>query len=97
SKVWGFLRRQGRLPTEDEIAEARARVGMQSVVLDAATKTVRFARPGVALNLGSIGKGYALDRAAKPLREAGATALLTAGSSSMLAIGGGPDGRGFTV
>jgi len=51
----------------------------------------------VALNLGSIGKGYALDRAAAPLRKARATALLTAGSSSILAVGAGPDGGGFQV
>jgi thiamine biosynthesis lipoprotein len=97
SKIWGFLRREGRIPTDDELAEARACVGMQHVVLDRAASTVRFTRPGVALNLGGIGKGYALDRAARPLREAGATGLLTSGSSSMLAIGAGPDGTGYTV
>ena len=97
SKVWGFLRREGRLPTAEEIAEARACVGMHHVSFDRAARTVRFARPGVALNLGSIGKGYALDRAARPLLDAGATALLSAGSSSLLAVGAGPDGSGFTV
>src|SRR4051812_27916622 len=64
SKIWGFLRREGRIPTPDELAEALACVGMQHVALDRAASTVRFARPGVALNLGGIGKGYALDRAA---------------------------------
>ena len=34
SRIWGFLRRQGRLPSADEIAEARACVGMQHVRLD---------------------------------------------------------------
>jgi thiamine biosynthesis lipoprotein len=97
SKIWGFLRRQGRVPTPEEIAEASAAVGMHNVRLDRGVASVRFARAGVALNLGSIGKGYALDRAAAPLREAGATALLSAGSSSLLAVGGGPDGGGFTV
>jgi thiamine biosynthesis lipoprotein len=97
SQIWGFLRRQGRIPTADQLAEARACVGMQHVQLDRPATTVRFTRPGVALNLGGIGKGYALDRAARPLRDAGATALLTSGSSSMLAVGAGPDGAGFTV
>jgi thiamine biosynthesis lipoprotein len=98
SKVWGFLRREGRVPTEDELAEARARVGMRHVVLDPAARTVRFDRPGLALNLGSIGKGYALDRAAADLTAGGIdTALLSAGSSSLLALGDGPDGHGFAV
>jgi thiamine biosynthesis lipoprotein len=96
SRVWGFLRRQGRVPSADEIAQARALVGMEQV--DLAGGAVRFRQPGVALNLGSIGKGYALDRIGEELGAAGvSTALLTAGASSVLALGGGPDGRGYVV
>jgi thiamine biosynthesis lipoprotein len=98
SKVWGFLRRQGRLPTGEELAEALARVGMQHVVLDPAARTVRFTREGMALNLGSIGKGYALDRVGAAMAATGVkTALLTAGASSVLAVGEGIDGTGFVV
>jgi thiamine biosynthesis lipoprotein len=96
SRVWGFLRRQGRLPTDDELAQARALVGMDQVRLGPGT--VEFARPGMALNLGSIGKGYALDRVAEEMARAGVpTALLTAGASSVLALGAGPDGQGYLV
>jgi thiamine biosynthesis lipoprotein len=98
SRVWGFLRREGRVPSDEELAAARAKVGMQHVVVDHAAGTVRLARAGVALNLGSIGKGYALDRVAEGMRSAGvSTALLTAGSSSVLALGAGPDGQGYLV
>ena len=53
----------------------------------------------MSLNLGGIGKGYALDRNfAEQLTEAGVeTALLTAGASSLLALGRGADGRGYEV
>ncbi|HZL88793.1 MAG TPA: FAD:protein FMN transferase, partial [Pirellulaceae bacterium] len=64
TKVWGFFRRQGQLPTQREIDEALSQIGSQWLELDAAARTVRFARPGMELNLGAIGKGYALDRAA---------------------------------
>jgi thiamine biosynthesis lipoprotein len=98
SKIWGFLRRQGRLPSAEEIDQARARVGMQHLALDPAARSVRFLRPGMSLNLGAIGKGYALDRVAAQLRRAGVfTALLTAGASSIVALGTGPDGDGFKV
>jgi thiamine biosynthesis lipoprotein len=98
SRVWGFLKREGRLPSTDEIAEAMARVGMQHVQLDAAARTVHFLRAGVSLNLGSIGKGYALDRVAAKIAAAGVdTALFTAGASSVLALGSGPDGAGYLV
>jgi thiamine biosynthesis lipoprotein len=98
SKTWGFLRRQGRLPAPDEIEQARAAVGMEHVALDPQARSVRFLRPGMSLNLGAIGKGYALDRVAAQLRRAGVfTALLTAGASSIVALGTGPDGGGYKV
>lgn len=78
------------------LAAARQTVGFDRVVaLDAATSTVRFLRPGVRLDPGALGKGYALDRAAVVLREAGIRrALLHGGTSSVLALG---PPRGQTV
>jgi thiamine biosynthesis lipoprotein len=96
SRCWGFLKREGRLPTDQEIAEARAVVGMGHVRLDPAGPSVRFARAGVEVNFGAIGKGYALDRMGALLRARGARrALLSAGHSSVLALGG--KGRGWPV
>ena len=96
SRRWGFLERDGRLPAPEEIAEARALVGMSRVRLDAPARTVRFERKGMELNLGAIGKGYALDRMAALMRARGAPhALLSAGGSSAVAVGG--RGRGWRV
>jgi thiamine biosynthesis lipoprotein len=93
SRCWGFLRREARLPQPGEIEAARALVGFDAVRLDCEDHSVSFERPGLELNLGAIGKGYALDRASVVLREAGvAHALLSAGRSSLLALGGRGDG-----
>jgi thiamine biosynthesis lipoprotein len=92
SRCWGFLRRQGRIPEFNEIEEAKAVVGDDKLLFDCESRTVRFARPGVEINLGSIGKGYALDRIAAIMRKRVRSALLSAGSSSIRAIGGGDDG-----
>jgi thiamine biosynthesis lipoprotein len=92
SKCWGFLRREGRIPEAPLLDEARAAVGMDKVALDVDRQTVRFDRPGVELNFGSIGKGYAMDRMAALLRKGGVRhALLSAGSSSVVALGGRGD------
>jgi thiamine biosynthesis lipoprotein len=89
SRCWGFLRREGKIPEAAVLDEARALVGMSQVRIDAGTRSVRFGRPGVELNFGSIGKGYALDRMGAVLRRDGVRhALLHAGHSSVLAIGG---------
>ena len=96
SRCWGFLTREGRVPSDQEIADARAVVGMDHVKLDATARTVHFDRQGVEVNFGAIGKGFALDRMGALLRGRGARrALLAAGDSSVLAIGG--KGRGWPV
>jgi len=91
-RCWGFMGGSGRRPTPEEEAEARANVGMDLVCLDPDTLAVRFSRPGVMLDLGAIGKGYAIERAAEVLREAGVTsALLHGGTSTVYALGHPPE------
>jgi len=99
-KAWGFYRREGRIPTAREQADAMSRTGMRHVVLSAESRAVKFRAAGLELNLGAVGKGYALDRAAELLRrEWGVrSALLHGGGSSVLAIGTPPDDlRGWPV
>jgi FAD:protein FMN transferase len=84
-KTWGFFRRAGRVPTPEELAEVRERIGMKHVVLDEQRQTVFFQRQGVEINLGSIGKGYALDCAARIANLP--NCLLHGGHSSILALG----------
>ncbi len=95
-RCWGFMGGTGQLPDPQALAAARACVGMQWVGLDPLDCTVRFARPGLLLDLGAIGKGYAIDQAALVLQEAGVTsALLHGGTSSSFAIGAPPDSPGW--
>ena len=98
-RCWGLLgRNEGRVPNADELAAARDTVGMKLVELDAVNRTVRFARPGVMIDLGAIGKGYAIEQATEILREAGVTsALLHGGTSSVMAIGAPPDAEAWKV
>jgi thiamine biosynthesis lipoprotein len=96
SRCWGFLHREGRVPSSEAIEAARALVGCGAIDLDHSRLTVRFRRAGLELNLGAIGKGHALDRVAAGMRDAGVGhALLSAGRSSLLARGG--RGRGWHV
>ena len=97
TRSWGFLRRQGRLPSQAEIDQAMCVVGSDKLLLDETKRTVRFAREGMEINLGSIGKGYALDSAADLMSTRVSTALLNAGSSSMRAVGNGEHGKGWLV
>ena len=87
-KAWGFTSGSGAHPDPAALARARALVGSGGVELDSARRTVRFARPGMLIDLGSAGKGYAVDRAIARLRENGVRCgLLHGGTSSVHAIG----------
>jgi len=96
--LWRRCRREMRLPTSDEIASTLACCGIEHVQFDEANSTIRFDREGVELNLGSIGKGYALDRAAELLENAGVEEfLLHGGHSSLLARGGHAGHPGWPI
>ena len=98
SQCWGFVRRQGRLPEAHEIENALSYVGGDKLKLESEAHTIQFKRSGMAINLGSIGKGYALDRVATKMRQRAQNALLSAGSSSLRAIGaGGRHQRGWVI
>ncbi|QEG34468.1 FAD:protein FMN transferase [Bythopirellula goksoeyrii] len=88
SRVWGFLKRAGRLPDELEITEALSCMGSDQLELSSQDQTIRFLQPGIEINFNSIGKGHALDRVAEQLDEKGiGDYLWHGGSSSILARG----------
>jgi len=87
TRCWGFLKREGRLPSNNEIEKARALAGSDKLMLDDASVTVAFKQPGVEINLGSIGKGFALDVVSEHFKRENEPALLSAGASSFLATG----------
>jgi thiamine biosynthesis lipoprotein len=93
-RCWGFMGGSGQMPRPEEVQAARERTGMSLVQLAPENLTVKFARPGVMLDLGAIGKGYAIERATEFLVEAGInSALLHGGTSTLVAIGA-PPGEG---
>jgi len=98
-KVWGFYKGTGHLPHRAEIRGALGRTGYQNIVLDPKNNTVRFARDGVEIDPGGIGKGYAVDKMVDILKEDGImSALVSAGGSSIYGIGAPPnEKRGWHV
>jgi len=88
SRCWGFKDRKGEIPSDEAIQESLTRMGWKFVGLNLERRRVWFGREGLELNLGSIGKGFALDHAARMLQNADfGKVLLHAGHSSMIAMG----------
>ncbi|MGV3483557.1 MAG: FAD:protein FMN transferase, partial [Planctomycetaceae bacterium] len=67
-QAWGFTQRRGQKPAPDAVAQALAKVGFDRLRLDTDRGTAELLEPGMAVNLGAIGKGLALDRIADVLR-----------------------------
>lgn len=91
-QVWGFYRDSGHLASRAAVQKAMQSVGWQNIVLDPINLSIRFTKPGVNLDLGGVGKGYAVDRMVRVLRQRGVrSSLVSAGSSSIYGIGVPPN------
>jgi thiamine biosynthesis lipoprotein len=96
-RVWRGAAALGRRPSHAEIEAARRCVGYENIEM-AESYRVRFWSECVEIDLGGIGKGYAVDRAFAILRAAGVRhALINAGGSSITAMGAPPDRNGWPV
>jgi thiamine biosynthesis lipoprotein len=97
-KVWGFYKGSGHLADRTSVENALKDVGYRYIVLDRQSMTVRFNRPGLELDPGGIGKGYAVDRVVQVLKHQGIeSALVSAGGSSIYALGSPPGKSGWKV
>lgn len=97
-KCWGLTGGTGRFPEPEQLKAAKQLLGMDQLVMDRSDYSVRFRQPGVMLDLGSIGKGFALDIAAEWLRDAGIeSALIHGGTSTVYAIGKPPNEAAWRV
>ena len=90
--LWRGARKTGRLPDSAAIAKAKALVDYHNIELDAARHTVFLKRPGMKLDLGAIGKGYAADQMLAVLQSRGiGHAMVVAGGE--VVVGEPPPGN----
>jgi thiamine biosynthesis lipoprotein len=96
-RLWRRARRERKLPDRARLAESRAVVGSDKLVLDPALRTVRLLKPGMKLDAGGIAKGYAAQAALDVLKAAGIRRALVAGAGDIALGDPPPDARGWKV
>jgi thiamine biosynthesis lipoprotein len=96
-RLWREARASGSLPGEDALREASARGGYRKLHVDAAAGTVRIDSPGMRLDVGAIGKGYAASEALAVLSGRGIRSALVAISGDLAFSGAPPGSRGWRI
>lgn len=77
--------REGTAPEAETIRRDRENIDYRAIELDVNTRSIRFARPGLQIDLGGIAKGYAVDRGIALLERAGiVAAVISAGGDSRI-------------
>jgi thiamine biosynthesis lipoprotein len=84
-------------PTEAQIKAKLANVGYRHVKLDAEKRTIYLDREGTKISLGGIAKGYAVDKAARVLKDAGLTAFFVQAGGDLFTSGRKPDGSEWSA
>ena len=92
-KLFRIAKDTGNAPTPDQIADAKAKVGYEKLVLNDDEKTVRFTIQGMSLDLGAIAKGYAVDRAIQAMQQHGALGAMVDIGGDVRCFGTPPKGK----
>ncbi len=73
------------LPDPQQVRQRLPLINWRKIFVDSQQGTVRLGQTGMAINLGGIGKGYAVDAAVRVLRQAGLkSGLVQAGGDLMI-------------
>ncbi len=91
-RLWRQARKDREFPEKDVLAAAMKPVGYKKLELNAEKKTVTLTVPGMLLDLGGIGKGFAADEALKVIGTFGIQSALVAASGD-IAVSKAPPGR----
>ena len=86
-KKWGFFKKEGRIPGKEELEPILESVSYKNIIIEekaikslskdlGTVKTVFFKNPGTQIDLGGIGKGYAVDRVTSVLKQNGISSAL---------------------
>ncbi len=107
-KKWGFFKKKGRIPGKEELESALESVSYKNIIIEEKTikslaknpvtvKTVFFKNPETQIDLGGIGKGYAVDRAISVLKLNGINSALINFAGNIYTFGTPPGKNSWVI
>ena len=95
-RIWN-IPEAPRIPSAMELEIAAQYVNYHHIHLDLTRRTVFLEKPGMRIDVGGIGKGFAAEKAAAVMREVGATGGLVAVAGDFRVFGKRADGTAWPV
>lgn len=96
-QIWRNTRKTGLQAPPSEIEKARERVGFRYVRLVSKTRSIRFLKDGITLDLGGIGKGYACQEAIKEVSASGISSAMIEGGGDLYCSKAPPSTKGWVI
>ena len=93
---WLQKGRVSQVPTEEDIAQAKQKVGYQSLIIDHENRTITKEKP-VFIDLSSIAKGFAVDEAARAIEALGIDSYMLEVGGEIRLRGHKPDGEPWKI
>lgn len=97
TQLWRRMKRQKQLPTDTQIAEARAKVGIGNIILNSKNKAVMLKKQGMRIDFGGIGKGYAEDEMMKVLQADGIKSAMIEAGGNIVVSNAPPQKKGWKI
>jgi len=97
TQLWRRMKRQKQLPSDTQIAEARAKVGVDNILMNPRDKSIQLKKQGMRIDFGGIGKGYAEDEMIKTLQTNGISAAMVEAGGNIVISAAPPKEKGWKV
>jgi thiamine biosynthesis lipoprotein len=96
-KIWKFNGTMEKLPSKKAIRNSIVNVNYKNIVLDSINSTIFLSKKEMKIGFGSIGKGYAADKARKLLQESGIIAGIINAAGDIATWGTQIDGNPWRI
>jgi thiamine biosynthesis lipoprotein len=96
-KIWKFDGTMEKLPSKKAIRNSIVNVNYKNIVLDSINSTIFLSKKEMKIGFGSIGKGYAADKARKLLQESGIIAGIINAAGDIATWGTQIDGNPWRI
>ena len=96
-EIWDFTTDSVTIPTADQLLSSIGKINFENIILDSDNKTVYLAEEGMKIGFGSIGKGFAANRAKIIMIQAGVNAGVVNAGGDLIAWGEHPEKKPWTI